>query len=450
MNSNEIIVSYLNNLYNIDNFNNNNKSIITIRNLLTINSNKTIYDISSQDNFYNDIKSKIKLLKPIGVNCYNKNDVEDKLKVNIYNVLKKKRQLSNIYNYIKADLNDKKKLLQKYNKVKFFSKIKDKSEDKNDPTNYRFMCDHKDEVKIIDKLFVYTIRTKFPNIIDTDIFKAGDQYNISCIELATNNTKDIKYVVLLDLAKAFDSISWEFLEELLLQSLIRNNTLNIELDEIVLLVDEYLLILKNRDFYYRKNKINVYCGISQGFPSSSFIFTLFFQEIVYIWLKNNILIFKINVDFILSIYVDDVYIKILNLVLANEIVESLTLILEKYGLIINKKKSKADPILQIDYLEELTDKDIYLGIPFTRDIFNYKTITLKEYKKKHDCKKLNINTWEDIYTYIIDKDTNKKILNHLFGYLTYKLKPLISYHNGSNCKCTKNLIISFIQHNFII
>jgi hypothetical protein len=448
MNSNEVVVRYLNNLYDVTD--SNNKPINIIKNLLTINSNKTIYDTSSHDNFHNDIKSKIKLLKSIGANCYSKNDVPDKVKVDIDNVLKKKKQLFNIYNYIKADLNGKKKLLPKYNKVNFFSKIKDNSKDKNDPTNYRFMCDHRDEVKIIDKLFVHTIRTKFPNIINNDICKTGDKYNISCIELATNNTNDINHVVLLDLCRAFDSVSWDFLEKLLLQSLIRNNTLNIELDEIVLLVDEYLLILKNRNFYYKKKKIDVHCGLSQGLPSSDFIFTLFFQEIIYIWLKDNILIFKINVDFILNVYVDDIYIKILNLILANNIIESLTVTLEKYELNINKQKSKADPILQIDSLEELTDKDIYLGIPFTRNIFNYKNIILEEYKKKHECRELNIKTWNEMYAYIINKDTKKNILNHLFGYLTYKLKPLISYYHGTDCKCTKELIIDFIQQKFII
>lgn len=469
MNSIEHMVIYLNKLYNP--LNNTDKN-----NLQIINDNKSIYNISSLNNFNDDIKSKLDLLQSIGTDYYDKND-EKKINVNINNILKEgKKTLLNIYNYTKGDLNTKKKLLNKYNKVDFFAKLKnfDISIDKNDPENYRFMCNHSDEIKIIDKLFVYTLRDKFPNLINKYIFKAGDKFNDSCRELADKNTKSIDETVLLDLTKAFDSIDWDIFEKLLIRALNRkkNNSNNISSDEITLLVAEYLLIIRNRIFNYRKKIINVSIGISQGLPSSTFIFTIIFQEIIDEWLEDNI--FKIDIDFLLNIFVDDIYIKVKNLVLKNDIIKSLILILEKYKLKINTKKSKADPKLELTYLERLTDKDFYLGIPFTRDINSYQNIILENYKNgKHrnrdlniNCKNkskndnyesiiLTINSWDDIYDYLVNKEnvnskTNKKILLHLYGYLQYKLIPLIKDYEEIRGKCNKQLILNFIKEKFLV
>ena len=133
-----------------------------------------------------------------------------------------------------------------------------------------------------------------------------------------------------------------------------------------------------------------------------------------------------------------IYIKFLKHDRISEIINSLINFIEQYQLLINKKKSKADPKLYLpEFPNKLSCNDFYLGIPFTRDIKLYGEIILKEFQSRH----INNLTWEDIYNKIITDDNNRK---SILGYLNYKLKPII--------KCdqiNKQIILDFIKDNFI-
>jgi len=151
------------------------------------------------------------------------------------------------------------------------------------------------------------------------------------------------------------------------------------------------------------------------------VFTFIIEEIIIRWLVENSLNFKINVDFIINIYIDDIYIKILNYSKTDIIIESLINIFKKYRLYVNFDKSRISSNLHCNIFNELTSNDLYLGIPFTRDINLYMSIIINECNKKYN---LNYN-WMNIYT-ILNSDINLEQKQLLTGYLNYKLNPILN------------------------
>ena len=152
----------------------------------------------------------------------------------------------------------------------------------------------------------------------------------------------------------------------------------------------------------------------------------------------------INVDFKINVYIDDIYIKILNTQKSNEIVNSLIAILGKYELKINNEKFKADPSLNLDsHLNELKETDLYLGIPFTRDITKYGDVILKELNKKYDTQ----FTWNQIYDIL--NQANDVDYKHVLGYISYKLRPFFNSSDlDDNNKLPSQKILQFIYDNY--
>lgn len=269
-----------------------------------------------------------------------------------------------------------------------------------------------------------------PNIFKSNLIKSHTE---SVINLATKNTMDFKHVVLLDIQKAFDSVNWNVLEELLISNL----TKKINSQEAIQLVNQYMLILKNRKLLYNKKVIKISKGIPTGLPSSVVVFTLIIER----WLYDTKEVYIIDVDYILNIYVDDIYIKFINLHNISRMLSSFINNIEKYMFVINKKKSKVDPGLELtEFPIKLSSNDIYLGIPFTRNINLYGSIILKEYQTRN----MHSLTWEQIYIKLISNDKNNK---SILGYLNYKLKPLISKSKDESINFEK--IINFVKNNFL-
>jgi hypothetical protein len=271
---------------------------------------------------------------------------------------------------------------------------------------------------------------------DKNIYKANlvKAFNGSIIDTAIENTKTIDSVVLLDISKAFDSLEWDVLEELLQTNLSRKTSL----EKAKELVEQYMTIIKNRKLYYNNNLVSISKGISTGLPSSNLVFTLVLEEILFRWFSRYN--FKNNEDFIMSIYVDDIYLKILQKQEANKIVQSLIKFLELYKLNINISKSRVCPNLKVDLPNKLTITDFYLGIPFTRDIELYGKLILSDFQKN----KLNLS-WIEIYNNLCKKesdDNTKKII----GYFNYKLKPLLKNDDDLN---SKDILKEFIFNNYV-
>jgi hypothetical protein len=471
MTKNDIIfIEYINKLYYSD----------KITTLINNNISKTILNISSLENFINDLKNNKLTIEHLSE--FNYTDSFDHfLKLDYNKLINNKTKIKHVYDYLNTtDYIEKLNILSKINNVNIYKKYKKKG-DKYDPNNYRFICNHSSELKLIDKIYMYKLINILPNnFINTDIYKASlikNTINESCCTIAINNTLNIENVITLDIQKAFDSIEWHLLYNILIKFFSRY----ISKDLAIKLTNEYFLILLNRKFKFNKHLLNIKKGVSQGLASSSLIFTLFLQETLYDWSYNPKYMKVI-------IYIDDIYIKLLEMFDYVKVINELIELLENNLLIINKEKSKADKKLKLSF-STITEEDFYLGIPFTRNIKLYSALIIDQFNERNNVnlKLTNLHTIltiiEDInktndhnkYKKLIDKLTNfsliikknkkncelnklidkyngnmtniltKDINNFKFkimGYLTYKLKPLSIYYNEKN-------ILEFLQ-NYLI
>jgi len=319
-----------------------------------------------------------------------------------------------------------------------------KTGDMMKPENFRYLVNHHNSIKILDRLWCIDVVTQCKdNLPDPNIYKAALLRNFSpnVILTAIQNTKSIDNTILLDVIRAFDSLEWDVLEDLLLSNLTRK----INVESAVELVSQYMIILKNRELYYNNKRVNVSKGISTGLPSSNLVFTLAFEEIIYRWFASTN--YKNGEDFILNVYVDDIYLKMLKLNRTQEIVTSLTNFIATYGLYINTNKSKADKNLGLE-MKVLKNTDYYLGIPFTRDIQLYGDLILKEFHT-NKLEKDRILSWYDIYN-ILSSETFTEDQSIILGFMNYKLRPLIYMESPElNEQLDRARIAKFIKKNYV-
>lgn len=148
-----------------------------------------------------------------------------------------------IYNYLlETDINKKILMLKKINVVCLYPKHK--KDNINDITNYRFLTQHSEKLKLIDRIFVDILLDITPKeMIDTNIFKAQliGKNNLldTCCNITSKNTETIDNVVLLDVSKAFDSVEWNILYQYMNNHI--SKFINIDLSRSI--IDEYFIIL---------------------------------------------------------------------------------------------------------------------------------------------------------------------------------------------------------------
>jgi hypothetical protein len=388
-----------------------------------------IVNIENENNFKKNIRDNLNKIREIGFRAYKNIGLEKEVNLIIKSVTD--NEINQVYNFKVADDFNRRNIMKDISRCTIFPKYK--SGDVTKPENFRYLVNHHNVIKIIDRLWcVEVINNCGSNLPDKNIYKANlvKAFNGSIIETAIENTKTIDSVVLLDISKAFDSLDWDMLEELLYSNLSRK-MLPEKAKE---LLDQYMIIMKNRKLYYNNNLISVSKGISTGLPSSNLVFTLVLEEILYRWFnKFN---YKNNEDFIISIYVDDIYIKILKKQNANQIITSLINYLALFKLNINITKSRVCPNLEVDLPNKLSTKDFYLGIPFTRDIKLYGKLILADFQKN----KLNLS-WIEIYD-ILCREKSDDITKKIIGFFNYKLKPLINNQSVDSKETLKNFIFN--------
>ena len=190
-------------------------------------------------------------------------------------------------------------------------------------------------------------------------------------------------------------------------------------------------VQEQRVIYYKNAKVNYKKGIPTGMPSSNIVFSLLMDGIIDEWLAENTNKFKINDDFILNVYVDDIYLKIINLDLKEFVINSLINIIKKYKFNINLQKCKADENLKLNNFSKLEEHDLYLGIPFTRNVKKFTDLTLNQYNVKN---KTSL-TWNDIHEKLENINIDSKKINGFFNYKLYPLKK-----EGNLMDFVKNLI----------
>lgn len=370
---------------------------------------------TSLETFKKNIESKYSDLKVVGNFNYT-NKLEKEVRLNKTDI--KAKELKNTYSAMKDLINHSKinnELLEKINKVFIFEKVKDDKKPKDDLKNYRFIQVHSKELKLIDRLWCLRVVLSVKSL-DTNIFKACliRGFTESTVIVADENTKSKDNVILIDIEKAFDSCEYDVIEELLRASLKRKIPEKIA----NILTDQYIFILKNRNIYFKNKKVNYKKGLPTGFPSSNVVFSLIMDEIIYKWRTENKDLFEVDKDFKLNIYIDDIYIKLKNQDIKDLAIFSLISLIEKYKFKINLNKCKADPKLNLDLFSELTEENMYLGIPFTRDVKKYSKIILDKFNKDEN--------YRNIHAKLISNSPENK---QIFGYFNYKLKPMMKDEN---------------------
>jgi len=402
------VVEYLEKLWNDD-----------VNILLPINNiteNNLITEINNIDieNFKEKIDNTFKSIKILSNSQYCGNERRTGLKKN---ELKQSDILLCLHAFKQLENNSiiNNDVLDKINKVMIF--VKHKSKDILMPCNYRYIQNHSKPLKLLDKFWCLSLVDHIKKL-DTNIFICNIVRDMThdIIYYADKNTKSMENIILLDLERAFDNVSYDVLEKLLLNNISRKNNIEIATK----MVSQYMFIIKNRQLYYNNNIVKYKKGLPTGLTSSNIVYTMLMDEIIHEWLQNNDII--IDTDIILNIFVDDFYIKILNVNKLNMVVTSLVSVLEKYKFKVNFSKCKIDMKLlenKCDILNQfsiLTENDLYLGIPFTRDYKKYTDLILKKYNERYNCSM----TYDDVY------------INELFKkirYYTYKMKPIILVGN---------------------
>ena len=252
--------------------------------------------------------------------------------------------------------------------------------------------------------------------------------------LAVTNTTTLENKVILDISKAFDNIDWDTMYRLVNSNLSKKigNKITKEL------LDEYIVLLNNKIIYHDNSIINIYSGIPLGLPSSTIIFHFMFEEIVLRWLNT---INKYNKHFILNIFVDDIYFEFDEFITVTEInylITNFMNYLNKFGLNVNRDKIKISPnIYTKKFGNILKETDLYLGIPFTRNIEIYVKIILDQFDERYNS---NL-TWENIYNHIL---TNTKCSNSLLSFFCFKIKPIVGDY------INKNILLNFIKINYLL
>ena len=392
-------------------------------------------DTGDKNKFCKQVKENLSKIREIGFRVYH--DIGLEKEVNLVTSSVTNNDINKVYDFKTGTAFTRKSLMGDVSRCIVFPKYK--SGDPTKPENFRYLVNHHNTVKILDRIWCSELITKCgTNLPDRSIYKSTlvKAFNGSIITTASENTKSFDDVVMVDIMKAFDSLDWDILEDLLMVNLTRK----INKETASELVTQYMTILKNRELYYNNTRVEVSKGIPTGLPSSNLVFTLAMEEILYRWFNSSG--YKNDIDFKLNVYVDDIYMKILNVTSASEIVNSLITHLENYKFKVNKEKTKADEKLKISGLTNYIEpSDYYLGIPFTRDVKLYGNLILKEIENK-----LKIKSWLDIYNILTEEQSSYEKLS-LYGFLCYKLRPFYDNTNDTD-EFGKEFIINFVYENF--
>ena len=395
------VIIFLTNFYKGKDINNKNKIKYT-----KLNYNKVLIN-----NLGNYINSNIKniifraticaygqtLEKEVSLNKKNIKQVNLKLFYAIYMDYTK-------YNTIRPSL------LNKINYTEILTKHK--NGDKNNLNNYRFLFNHSTYGKLLDKLWTLDLLKKIEKNPYYSVFNRGD-FKCYIKEVAKEVTDKKDNIILLDLKKAFDSVEWINFEKLLKPSLIRRIG-----NDGIKLYYQYINFIQNRRCYYKKNLINIKKGIPTGLPSSSVIFTLILDELLYKFFKINYSEKDYKKDFKLYVYMDDIAIHIKNKNKIKKIINSLENIFSYYKFTINKKKSLISKNIShnLIHYKIIKPDDYYLGLPFSRNKINYLQIILEQFKTRNV--ELNIIDYHDLY---IKYKLYKKKIDGFFRYKIYGL-----------------------------
>lgn len=392
-------------------------------------------DTGDKTKFRKQVKDNLSKIREIGFRVYHNVGLEKE--VNLVTSTVTSNDINKVFDFKTGTAFTRKSLMGDVSRCIIFPKYK--SGDPTKPENFRYLVNHHNTVKILDRIWCSELITKCgTNLPDRTIYKSTlvKAFNGSIITTASENTKSFDNVVMIDIMKAFDSLDWDILEDLLMSNLTRKTNKETAGE----LVTQYMTILKNRELYYNNIRVEVSKGIPTGLPSSNLVFTLGIEEILFRWFAKSG--YSNNKDFKLNVYVDDIYMKITNVTNASEIVNGLITHLENFKLNVNKDKTKADKRLNISGLSNYIEpSDYYLGIPFTRDVKLYGQLILAELNKKHNV------TWLNVFDILSEEESSIE-KSSIYGFLNYKLRPFFENTVNDNKEFNSEFIKNFVYEHY--
>lgn len=312
------------------------------------------------------------------------------------------------YNQIRDELFDKIKFATIFTKYK--------KGDFSDPKSFRFLSNHSNTFKIIDKFWtnnLLAVLKRANKLPDINIVKNNfdREYTFSIRDLALEKLRSFrngKKIVLIDIKKAFDSVSWNIIEDLLIKNLSRKINNNFAKK----VVEQYLFLTKNRCLKFNNSEIRISKSIATGLPSSTIVFSLIIEQIIFEWFNLENCINEVSIN----TYVDDMYLEFKKTNNSLRLVESLIKYLKKYKLMVNQEKTKTN-ILSLPY-SKINKSDCYLGMPFSENKKDYIEECIKMFNNKY----YDINQNEIIM--ILKSEDYPKVKKEIIGFFNYKFYGL--------------------------
>ena len=315
------------------------------------------------------------------------------------------------YNSIRPELLEKIKYADVF--------IKHKKGDNKDPKNFRFLSNHSKIYKILDKFVTNNlISTMERNNCLPDISIVKNNFNreftLAIRDLALEKLSKYhsgKKIVLLDIKKAFDSVSWKVLYEKVKMNLTRK----VSADYATKIMNQYMFLNCNRVIKYKDNIIDFGRSIATGLPSSTLMFSLLIEQLVFEWKQKE----DTN-HIIINTFVDDIYLEFSNTIDSFKYIDSLVKFLKENGLIINEDKTKTN-IDSLPYIQ-INKSDCYLGLPFARNIKDYINECIKMFNEKY----YNITKPQIIE--ILKEEKFPNIKKEIYGFFNYKFYGLKNFN----------------------
>jgi len=314
------------------------------------------------------------------------------------------------YNSIRSDTFDKIKYATIF--------IKHKKGDDKDPKNFRFLSNHHKIFKILDKFWtnsLINILKKKKSLPDRAIVRNNldREYSVSIKELALEKLirfKSGKKIVLLDIQKAFDSVSWTALEKLL----VRNITRKVNKEFAEKIVKQYMFLNTKRCIKFNSQTVKFNKSIATGLPSSTLVFSLIIEQIIFEWTTKE----NCNEELLINTFVDDMYLEFSDITRCNYLVRSLISYLKDNDFIINESKTKTN-IEELPY-SKIDSSDCYLGLPFANNDKRYVEECVIMFKNRY----YDISIKDMINIIKSDKDKNIKVRRQIIGFFNYKFNGL--------------------------
>jgi hypothetical protein len=317
--------------------------------------------------------------------------------------------------------------LIKYNRIRpeLFEKIKyatifikHKKGDEKDPKNFRFLSNHHKIFKILDKFWtnsLINILKKNKGLPDRAIVRNNldREYSVSIKDLALEKLTRFKLgkkIVLLDIQQAFDSVSWNALEKLL----IRNITRKVNKQFAEKIVKQYMFLNTERCIKFNSKSIKFNKSIATGLPSSTLVFSLIIEQIIFEWTTKE----NSNDELLVNTFVDDMYLEFSDITRSDYLVRSLINYLKDNDFIINESKTKTN-IEELQY-SKINCSDCYLGLPFANNDRRYVEECVIMFKNRY----YDISIKNMINILESDKDKNIKVRRQILGFFNYKLHGL--------------------------